>query len=440
MKQKIYNALTKDIGLKILAFVFAFMLWLVVVNIDDPTQTRTFTSVVTVTNDDVLKSAGKLYEIKDGVNTVSFRVTAKRSIIEKLSPSDFSAVADMNNLENGERIPVTIAAKSYANYITISSKQNYLYVVLEDEETERFVISAQTTGTLSSGLAVESVTSSPTVITVTGPEEVVSTIDTVVAAANITGVESNFTESVIPKFYDADGNEVDSSELTLSVSTVSVSVVFSNVKTVDVVVKTSGTLGAHLTLDSITTDPSSVMIIGEASALNNVTSITIPETVINLSELSGSFTTTVDITSYLPEGIELVDSASAKVTIYVLMAGETASTAEVSTGNITLTNVPEGLAVAIDSATVKVNVFGTAEALAALDVNSITGSIDCSNLTAGQGQNAVVQFSTIEGVTIQNTSVAVTVIEDTSAESSTSKTTDDTADTDSDSATSKTEE
>ena len=132
MKQKIINALTKDVGLKILAVVFSFLLWLVGVNIDDPTQTRTFTAVVTVTNEDVLKSAGKLYEIKDGVNTVSFRVTAKRSIIEKLSSSDFSATADMNSLENEERIPVTIAAKSYANYITISSKQNYLYVVLED--------------------------------------------------------------------------------------------------------------------------------------------------------------------------------------------------------------------------------------------------------------------------------------------------------------------
>ena len=415
MKQKIINALTKDVGLKILAVVFSFLLWLVVVNIDDPTQTRTFTAVVTVTNEDVLKSAGKLYEIKDGVNTVSFRVTAKRSIIEKLSPSDFSATADMNSLENEERIPVTIAAKSYANYITISSKQNYLYVVLEDEQTERFVIEAQTTGTIEAGLTVDSVTSSPTVITVTGPEDVVSTIDKVVASANITGVTSNFTESVIPKFYDSEGEEVDSKELTLSVSTVSVSVTFSNIKTVDLVVKTSGTLDSSLTLDSIKTDPSSVGIKGEATALNDVTSITIPDTVINLSDLTGSFTTTVDISSYLPEGITLADGSSSKVTIYVLMSGETASTAEVSADNISLTNIPEGLAVSLDVSSVTVNVFGTSDALSALDASSIKGTIDCTNLTVGESQTVVVQFENIEGVTIQNTSVTVTVIEDTSA-------------------------
>jgi YbbR domain-containing protein len=415
MKQKIINALTKDVGLKILAVIFSFLLWLVVVNIDDPTQTRTFTAVVTVTNEDVLKSVGKLYEIKDGVNTVSFRVTAKRSIIEKLSSSDFSATADMNNLENEERIPVTIAAKSYANYITISSKQNYLYVVLEDEQTQRFVIEAQTTGTIETGLTVDSVSSSPTVITVTGPEDVVSTIDKVVASANITGVTSNFTESVIPKFYDSEGNEVDSKELTLSVSTVSVSVTFSNIKTVDLVVKTSGTLDSSLTLDSIKTDPSSVGIKGEATALNDVTSITIPDTVINLSDLTGSFTTTVDISSYLPEGITLADGSSSKVTIYVLMSGETASTAEVSADNISLTNIPEGLAVSLDVSSVTVNVFGTSDTLSSLDASNIKGTIDCTNLAVGESQTVVVQFENIEGVTIQNTSVTVTVIEDTSA-------------------------
>lgn len=419
MKQKIMKALTKDVGLKILAVVFSFLLWLVVVNIDDPTQTRTFTSVVTVTNADVLKSAGKLYEIKDNVNTVSFRVTAKRSIIEKLSPSDFSAVADMHNLENGERIPVTISAKSYANYITISSKQNYLYVVLSNQATERFVISAQTSGELEKDLAIESVTCSPTVLTVSGPEELVSTIESVTATANITGVTNDFTENVIPKLYDAKGEEVESSQLTLSVSTVGVSVEFSNTKAVDIVVKTSGELNPELKLGSIKTDPASVMVIGEGTALNDVTNITIPESVINLSELTGSFTTTVDISPYLPAGVSLSEGSSSKVTIYVLMENETASTVDVAAANVHLTNVPENISVKMDAETVKVNVFGTAEALAALNAGVIKGTIDCSAITIGEAQNAVIQFENLEGVTIQNTSVTVTATEKANSEGDT---------------------
>lgn len=412
MKQKILKALTKDVGLKILAFVFAFLLWLVVVNIDDPTQTRTFTSVVTVTNADVLKNAGKLYEIKDGVNTVSFRVTAKRSIIEKLSPSDFNAVADMKDLENEERIPVTISAKSYANSVSISSKQNYLYVELEDEITERFVINAETTGKSDTDLEVETVTCSPTVLTVTGPEEIVNSIEKVVATANITGVTGDFTESVIPKFYDKDGELVDAKELTLSVSTVGVSVHFVNTKTVDIVVKTSGTLSADLKLGSIKTDPSSVMVIGEASALNNVANITIPDSVINLSNITGSFMTTVDISSYLPEGVELTEGTSSKVTIYVLMEEEVASTAHVSTDNIELRNVPEGLSATLTTEKITVNVYGTQSAIDALNASDIKGYIDCSGLSAGDGQNVVLQFENPDGITVQNTSVTVNVVEE----------------------------
>ncbi len=417
MNQKIINALTKNLGLKVLAVIFSFVLWLVVVNIDDPKQTRTFTSVVTVSNEDVLTAAGKLYEIKDGVNTVSFRVTAKRSIIEKLSPSDFSAVADMNNLENEERIPVTIAAKSYANYITISSRQNYLYVILKDLSTQRFVIDAQTTGTLEPELAVEEVTCSPTVITVTGPQDVVEKIDKVVATANITGVTSNFTENVIPKFYDEKGESVESKNLTLSVSTVSVSVAFVNTKAVDITVKTSGSLPAGLTLGSIKTDPSSVMIIGEAGALNDVATITIPDSVINLSNLTGSFTTTVDISGYLPEGVQLAEGTSSKVQIYVTMQNENASTIEVPASNIDFHNLGHGLAAALDTDSVTVNVFGTPEALAALKTGEVKGYIDCSHLSVGEGQNAVLVFENLDDVTIQNTSVSVTITEDPNAKS-----------------------
>lgn len=415
MKQNLIDALTKNVGLKILAIVFSFLLWLVVVNIDDPKQTRTFTSVVTVTNEDVLTNRGKLYEIKDGINTVSFRVTAKRSIIEKLSPSDFSAVADMNNLENEERIPVTLAARSYANYITISSRQNYLYVVLKDLTTERFVISAQTAGELAPELAVEEVTCSPTVVTVTGPQEVVDKIESVVATANVGDVSTNFTENVVPKYYDKNGDTVDIKKLSLSVSTVGVSVKFVNTKTVDIAVKTSGTLQPGLTLGNIKTDPSSVMIIGEATALNDVSNITIPDSVINLSNLTGSFTTSVDISSYLPTGVTLSEGTSPKVAIYVTMEGETASTISVPSSNIELRNVNHGLAATLNADEVLVNVFGTESSLAALDADKVQGYIDCSALVAGENQNAVLQFENPEGVTIQNTSVTVTVIEDPNA-------------------------
>ena len=46
MWMKIKKALTANIGFKILALVFSIALWMIVVNVDDPEQTKTFTATV----------------------------------------------------------------------------------------------------------------------------------------------------------------------------------------------------------------------------------------------------------------------------------------------------------------------------------------------------------------------------------------------------------
>ena len=49
MGKKLLKTFTNNIGFKILAIAFAFILWLVVYNLNDPVKTKTFTTTVTVT-------------------------------------------------------------------------------------------------------------------------------------------------------------------------------------------------------------------------------------------------------------------------------------------------------------------------------------------------------------------------------------------------------
>ena len=55
MKDKWKN----NLGLKILAVLFAIFLWWMVVNIDDPMDKKTFVVDVSVTNPEVITNAGK---------------------------------------------------------------------------------------------------------------------------------------------------------------------------------------------------------------------------------------------------------------------------------------------------------------------------------------------------------------------------------------------
>ena len=48
----------------------------------------------------------------------------------------------------------------------------------------------------------------------------------------------------------------------------------------------------------------------------------------------------------------------------------------------------------------------------ACDKVSFKSYVDCSGLAAGEGQNVVLQFENPEGITVQNTSVTVDVVEE----------------------------
>ena len=70
----------------------------------------------------------KCYEVLDGTNTVTFTVTGKRSELEKLDDTDFSAVADMNRLiindkGNKASVPIEISAKRTYTSVSINNKK-----------------------------------------------------------------------------------------------------------------------------------------------------------------------------------------------------------------------------------------------------------------------------------------------------------------------------
>ena len=379
---KIKKALTANIGFKILALVFSIALWMIVVNVDDPEQTKTFTATVQVINENVLTDQGKYYTLTDG-NTVSFRVTAQRSVLERLSSSDFTATADMNYLEDDERIPVDITVNRYASSVRISAQRLYLKVEVGDEMDARFSIRGETTGDPADGFAVDEVSVVPNVISVRGPAEYVSKIESVRAYCDVTGRNMDTSETVVPVFYDADGKEVDTTRLQVSVDTVDVYVEIVSVKEVPIVVETSGSLADGLELTGITTDPATVMIKGESSELNRVTNITIPASVISLSDITQDLTTTVDITSYLPDGVTLLDSQDAQVSVKVGVAGETTQEFDVPVDNISVRNLERGYTTSFSASTVKVSITALQSELSRLSANSITGYVDVSGLVPG---------------------------------------------------------
>ena len=165
MKNRLKKIFLDNIGLKLLAVLFAIGLWFVVMNVNDPTQTKTFTTNVEVINQDVILSQGKYYEIVSG-DTVTFRVSAKRSILEQLSGSDFAATANMEYIENNQYVPITISPLKFAENISIPTKTYSMEVNIGKAKSNQFTIVPKTSGKPADGYGVEEVTTNIKTVTV----------------------------------------------------------------------------------------------------------------------------------------------------------------------------------------------------------------------------------------------------------------------------------
>ena len=396
MLKKLGSRIFNNFGLKLLAAVFAFILWVVVINVDEPIRTVPYTASVKTENEDYITSNGKYFELLDGNNTVTFNVSAKRTYQEKLTNADFTAVADMEKIEyvddNGiYRVPVTVSCSKFSsNQVTISSKQLYIEVAMEDRGTVQKRITATATGNVADGCAlgeVSIVTSN--LIKISGPSSVTSQIDTVEASINVDGMSSDVTDTVAPVLYDVDHNVIDPTKLKMSVTTVTISAQILNTKDVPIEFETTGTVAKDHVVTGIEYAPQSVRIKGETSVLNTVNKVTVPAEVLDVTDATSDIKNTVDISSYLPSGVSLVLASDAKIVVTVKVESMEKVSYEVPVENITIENQAENQNIKILVDTVSVEIAGSQSAMKKLSAGDIKGTIDASGITNGE-HNAIV--------------------------------------------------
>ena len=75
MLQKFGKRVMNNFGLKILAVLFAVVLWIVVVNIDDPSNSKPYTTSGSLENKSYITSMGKWADYLDGKNSLEEAVT-----------------------------------------------------------------------------------------------------------------------------------------------------------------------------------------------------------------------------------------------------------------------------------------------------------------------------------------------------------------------------
>lgn len=389
MFKKLMKRLTNNPSLKILSILIAVILWLVVVNYDNPEVTETYRIPVEVTNEKVLEEMGKVYEVVGDSNVATIYVTGKRKIIDGLNGSDFTATADLSQIdfrEDGQEllVPIDISAKRYEKELNITRATVNMKITLEELSTEQSYISGTTSGTPAEGYAIGEVTVSPNLIKISGPQSIVSQVSRIEANVNVDGLTEDFTASVTPVLYDENGNVIESSQLRLSQDRVAVGVQILGTKTVPVECQTTGTPPDGYLFAGLEYAPESIVIKGEAAVLNNIQKITIPGEAINLDGAAGDVENSIDITPYLSElGVSLVDPENNKIAVKALVERLETRNMELPIGSLEVLNLPEEYEAAYSTSTVNIPVRGRNEDMSGLTLEQIKASVDLGGLQPG---------------------------------------------------------
>ena len=380
------KSLTNNIGLKLLAFIFAFMLWLLVVNIDDPVDTKTFDDIpVSIEYTEVVTQDQRSYQVLDGTDTVSVTVSATRSVLEKISAENIVATADMRELYLESQIPIEITIPGY-EFETASASPRNVQVKIEQNKSDTFPITVTTTGTVRDGYVLGNVQADPERVTVNGPESVIDQISKVVAEVNVSGLSSDSSIDAVLTYYDEDNNEISAEQLAnnLGATGVKVNVTLYHTARIPVTVDTSEVTAADgYSISEVTWTPEEIQLAGEEEVLDALEEIRIPADAIDITSISQRTEKTVDITPYLPEGTRLVDENGNNILVTARVAREGTKSFDIPVGSITVNNLDDALTVSGYGSgdDLEVHIGGPQEQLNSLELSDLAVSIDLKNCT-----------------------------------------------------------
>lgn len=339
--------LTNNLALKLAALVFAFLLWLIVVNEIDPVERRTYSNVVvTMLHDELILNKGNTYRIVNG-NTATVTVTAKRSILEKITPEAIRATADIKDIQLSSFVPIEVAIGGFeGEYRSATALPNNVEIKIESSKSTKFPINVETIGTLQDGYVLGNLVAQPETVQISGPKSLIGRIEKVVARVDINGISSDSTLEAELVLYDGGGNVIDQTSLETNIGgdkKVRVKVELLSTKIVEVKADVTGiSPEIGYKIGDVTCEPQRISIAGLEEDIADINEITISSDMLLADNINEKTEETIDISSALPENIRLANENEKNVVVTIRVEKAGVKTFEVPINSITKNNVKAG--------------------------------------------------------------------------------------------------
>ena len=332
-------------------------------------------------------------------------------MVSSLSESDFQAVADFSKLSEVDAVPIDVETKKYANQLEITLGNINTMKIKKDEMISVSVpVNIVTDGEVAEGYAVGSMTGTPNLVKVTGPENLLSNAKEIVAEVDIDKISQDITTTVKPILQDGEGNVIDSTQIELDTNSIDVSIQLWKKKEVKVELESTGEPASGFKLLSFDYEPKQITVAAPDEVLEELDSIELPS--ISLDGLTENYEKDIDITqALLPDQVVLADDTEdvkAKASIEKVITRKMTFTSKDITvkGN-------QGFSITYDSANrYYITIEGVKSVVNDLKVTEFEPWIDVTDLEAGEHELAL-HVKEVDGVTVSSTvSIKLTLKDD----------------------------
>jgi len=313
MVNGIKTLLTKNIGWKIISLCVATILWFTVITSENPVRTEFFQVPLSIRNDQALQANNLVLMNRQELQgrALGISVRAPLSDLQTLRSSldSFRAYVDLGPIDISQTMdiyePMSINVRYefppflQATRYTVMNPPETVTLILDRYVTRSFDIQVTRIGDVLPGFIYHPPVVNPPHISVSGPETIISSIDHVNAAVDLSDADADITRFLSIQIVDASGVDI-TDEVELDGTTVMVQIGVARYGDVPILEPyVFGSPAEGFVFSSVSVSPAAIEVVGDEHGLVVMQRSGIRLRPVSIEGLSQSFELVNDMREYL---------------------------------------------------------------------------------------------------------------------------------------------
>ncbi|MDO4961039.1 MAG: CdaR family protein [Eubacteriales bacterium] len=300
---KIKNFFKTNIGLKLISFGIAVLVWIMVVNISNPEIRTSVGTDIGIDYGETLTKLDKYYSLDNQSARVSY--TVRTNARNQISSSDFNVYVDMRDYSITGALPVYVTVNDKVKDLVsdVSVTPLVVHATTQDMIEKPFDLTVNIVGEPGTGYAVAPVDFTPSRVTLYGPDSEIGKISRIGFDIDVEGSVDSIWGTAEFVYYDANDNPISPDVRIVVKNSVSYFAPIYKKKNVSITIQASGEPAAGYEVDSVSCEPGFIEIYGDNDLLDGINAVILPSTILDVTGASSDVTASIDISRYLPDEV-----------------------------------------------------------------------------------------------------------------------------------------